>query len=133
MSHPDPHRPPNHLGDTLRAFTGLVHTEVALAKAEVSDNISRAAVGIVVLVVAALLALTAFLLLAAAAVAFLTKVGFSPAMASLIVGGILIVSAVILALIGKSRLTGTALTPTKTVANIKRDIETLKGGLHGRP
>ncbi len=133
MSDPNPRMAPNPLGDTIRAFTGLLQSEVALAKAEMSQNLSRAAVGLVLVLAALLLAFTAFHLLAGAAVGYLTQAGFTPPTAALIVGGVLVVIAVILALVGKSRLTGTALAPTKTAANISRDIETLKGGLHGRP
>lgn len=131
MSHPDPREAPNHLAGSLRSFAGLVQKEVELAKAEISHNVSRAAVGVALLVGAVLLAFTAFHVLAGAAVGYLTQTGLSAGTAALIVGGVLIVLALVLALIGKSRLSGDALAPNKTAHNISRDIETIKGGING--
>jgi TRAP-type C4-dicarboxylate transport system permease small subunit len=127
MSHPDPRQAPTLLVDTLKNFATLMQTEVHLAKAEMAENISRAAVGIAMLVVAVILALTGLNVLAGALVAYLATTGLSAGTSALIVGGGVLLIAVILVFVGKSRLTASALEPTRTLNNLQRDATTVKG------
>ncbi|WP_299031415.1 phage holin family protein [uncultured Sulfitobacter sp.] len=127
MSHPDPRQAPTLLVDTLRNFANLMQTELQLAKAEIANNVSRAGAGIAMMVVAAILALTGLNVLAGALVAYIATTGLSAGTAALIVGGGVLIVAVILVLVGKSRLSAAALEPTRTLNNLQRDAATVKG------
>ncbi|MGJ8624652.1 MAG: phage holin family protein [Yoonia sp.] len=127
MSHPDPRQAPNLLVDALRNFSNLMQTELHLAKAEVATNLSRAGVGIAFFAIAGILALTALNVLAGAFVAYLATTGLSAGTAALIVGGLTLLIAVILVFAGKSRLTASALQPTRTMSNLQRDVTAVQG------
>ncbi len=127
MSHHDPRQAPGLLVDSLRHFSRLMQAEVNLAKAEISRNVSRAAVGVAFLAVAALLAIIALNVLVGALVAYLAATSLSAGTAALLVGGAILVVAVILVFVGKSRLTASALEPTRTMHNLQRDVAAVKG------
>ncbi|MGR3512034.1 MAG: phage holin family protein [Paracoccaceae bacterium] len=114
----------------LQQFSRLMQDEVALAKAEVSRNVSRAGAGLAMIGVAALLALTALNVLAGALVAFLATTGITVGAAALLVGGVLLVVAVVLVMVGKSRLTADAVAPTRAAENLKSDLDTMKEHTH---
>ncbi|SFS21251.1 phage holin family protein [Yoonia litorea] len=117
---------PSLLVDTLRHFSALIQGELKLARAEVSNIVSRAGVGIALIAIAMLMALVSLNVLATAAVAYIAANGFSIGLASLMVGAALLIVAVVLALAGKSRLSPEALTPNKTVHSVKKDYESIK-------
>jgi FtsH-binding integral membrane protein len=122
---------PSLLVTAFRQFTQLMQDEVALAKAEMSRNISRAGGGLALIGVAAILALTALNVLAAALVAWLATTDLSAGTAAIIVGGALLAVAVVLALVGRSRISADALTPDRTTRNLRADIETMRERTHG--
>jgi hypothetical protein len=117
---------PALLVDTIRHFTSLVQGELKLARAEMSQILSRAGVGIALIAVAMLMALVALNVIASAAVAYIAAAGLSVGTAALLVGGALLLIAIALVLAGKSRLSASALTPDETVKNLKKDYSTLK-------
>ena len=127
MSHPDPRQTPTLLVETLRSFAKLMQTELDLAKAEIANNISRAGVGIAMMAVAAILALTGLNVLAGALVAYIATAGLSAGTSALIVGGGVLLIAVVLVLVGKARLSPSALEPTHTLNNLQRDAAAVKG------
>jgi len=130
MSHPDPRQAPNLFVDALRHFSNLMQKELHLAKAELSQNISRAGMGLAFFAVAGLLALTALNVLAGALVAYIAAAGLGAGTAALIVGAVLLIGAAVLVFAGKARLSAEALKPTHTMHNIQRDAATLKGAGH---
>lgn len=127
MSHPDPRQAPSLIVETIKNFTNLMQTELQLAKAEMAENLSRAGTGIALIAVAGILALTALNVLAGALVAYIATTGLSAGTAALLVGGGVLLIAVILVLVGKSRLSASALEPTRTINNLQRDATTVKG------
>lgn len=129
--HADIKDTPSLLVTTLRQFARLIEDEVALAKAEVSRNVSRAGAGLAMIGIGAILALTALDVLAAALVAWLAATELSAGLSALIVGGGLLLIAIILAFVGKSRLSADALTPSKTSRNVRSDIRAMKEGSNG--
>ena len=133
MSRPaDLRETPALLVAAFRHFAQLMQDEVALAKAELGRNASRAGMGLALIGVAAILALTALDVVAAAVVAWLSaEGGLSVGTAAIVVGGVLLAVAVVLALVGKSRLSADALAPDRTVRNVRRDIDTLKEATDG--
>ena len=129
--HADIKDTPSLLVTTLKQFARLIEDEVALAKAEVSRNVSRAGAGLAMIGIGAILALTALDVLAAALVAWLATTGLSAGLSALIVGGGVLLIAIILAFVGKSRLSADALAPSKTSRNVRSDIRAMKEGTNG--
>ena len=113
------------IGDLANQSAGLVRDELALAKQEMSEKIDSLRSGTITLVVGASLAITAFLVLCAAAVAGLAKY-LAVWQAALIVGGGLAIVAAILVSMGVSRLSHTSLKPKKTIKSLEENKEWLK-------
>lgn len=130
MPEHDSRNAPGQAKDTVRLFSRLIADEAALARAEISRNLSRAGRGIVLVAGAALVALVALNTLAGALVAVLAAQGLAPWVAALIVAVGLLVVAAVAALAGKSRLSGEALMPRRTFDNLQRDFDHLKEAGH---
>ena len=92
------------LSDAIAHMSSLVRKEVDLARAEVSENVSRAGVAVGLLAGALVLALTALNVLAAALVAGLAETDLGPGWSALIVGLVLAAIALFLALKAKNDL-----------------------------
>jgi hypothetical protein len=117
------------LTDLSNETTTLVRGEVDLAKAEISEKISQAAMAVAALAAGGLVLFAGFLVLLDSAVFGLGKVlepyGL-PALAALIVAiGTMIVGAIIL-LIGRSALKAENLAPRRTAQSLSRDREFVK-------
>ncbi len=117
---------PSLLVDVLRQFTSLIQGEMKLARAEMARIVTRAGVGFAFLAIAFALALVSLNILASAAVAYIAANGLSVGGAALIVGGILLASALGFAFAGKARLRADALVPEKTATSLRDDIATIK-------
>ncbi|MFW8594450.1 phage holin family protein [Cribrihabitans neustonicus] len=116
----------NILTDALNNISSLIRNELALARAEVSDNINRAAIALGMIVGAVVIALVALNVLAAALVAGLTEAGIDAGWSALIVGVLFGVIAFAMAAKGTNDLKLSSLAPTRTAENVKRDAQTLK-------
>ncbi|MFZ3585336.1 phage holin family protein [Loktanella sp. DJP18] len=114
------------LSDALSHISSLVRNEVDLARAEVSENATKAAVAIGMLVGAVVVALAALNVLTAALVAALTNAGLDAGWAALIVGVVLAAIAFFMMTKGTNDLKATSLAPTRTAKNVKRDAEAIK-------
>jgi uncharacterized membrane protein YqjE len=113
------------LGDALRESSDLARKELALFRTEMSDNVRTIAMGLVMVIAAAVFSILALIWLTQALVDWLaTKVG-SQALAALIVGGVLALIAVGLGLYGRSAMSKTSLAPTRTAKSLQRDKEVL--------
>lgn len=117
---------PSLLVDVLRQFTSLIQSEMKLARAEMARIVTRAGIGIAFLAIAFALALVSLNILASAAVAYIAASGLSVGGAALIVGGILLASALGFAFAGKARLRADTLVPEKTATSLRDDIATIK-------
>ncbi|MDF1707640.1 MAG: phage holin family protein [Paracoccaceae bacterium] len=114
------------LNDALARISSLVRGEVDLARAEVNENLHKAALAVGMIVAALVIALTALNVLTAALVAALTELGIPGGWSALIVGlGFAIVAYMMLQK-GKSELKLTSLAPTRTAENVKRDAQIVK-------
>jgi hypothetical protein len=89
--------------DASRDLTALVHSEIALAKSELKDDVKAAAKGGGMFGAAGVLGFVAFILLSIAAAYGLVAAGLHPGFAFLIVAVVYLVLAAILALVGRSR------------------------------
>ncbi len=114
------------LSDAMNNVSSLVRNEVDLARAEISENVSRAGVAIGMIAGATIIVLVALNVLAAALVAALTEAGLDAGWAALVVGVILAVIAFVLIGKGVNDLKLSSLAPTRTVKNVKRDAEAVK-------
>jgi len=121
----DPRPTGTLLSDAVNQLTRLVRGEVALAKAEVAQNIKSAALGIGLLVGAVVLALVALNVLAGALVAALANL-IGPGWAALVVGILILAAAGILALRGLNALKPENIAPNRTVRNVQADAQTIK-------
>jgi hypothetical protein len=105
----------------------LIRDELRAAQVELTDKLKAAGVGVGLLVGAVVILLFAFGVFIAAAVLGLSVV-FQPWAAALIVGGLLIIIAVVLALLGRGKLKkGVPPLPTESIENVKADIRAMKG------
>ncbi len=114
------------LSDALGNISGLVRSEVDLARAEISENLTQAGVAIGLIAGAAIIALVALNVLAAALVAALTELGLDGGWAALIVGVLLAGIAFALITKGVNDLKLSSLAPTRTMKNVKRDAAAVK-------
>ena len=121
----DPRPVSSLLSDAINQLSRLVRGEVALAKAEVAQNLRNAGLGIGLLVGAAILGLVALNVLAAALVVLIAH-WTGPGWASLIVGVLIIAVAGLLAMRGLASLKPENLAPTRTVRNVQADARTIK-------
>jgi hypothetical protein len=117
------------LTDLSTETTALLRGEIDLAKAEVSEKVSQAAMAVAALAAGALVLFAGFLVLLDAAVFGLGRVlepyGL-PALAALIVAiGTMIIGLIIL-LIGRSALKAENLAPRRTAESLRRDREFVK-------
>jgi len=126
-----PERPKRSLfrliADIPSLITQLIREEIESLKDEIVGKLKAAGIGIGLLVGAALFAFFALCVLIAAAVAGLSTV-WPVWLAALVVGGALLVIAVIIALIGISSIKrGIPPAPTHTIQSVKRDVDAIKG------
>ena len=106
----------------------LVRSEIRLAQAELTEKGKRAGLGIGMFSAAGLLAFLGLSTLVATAVLLLALV--LPAWAAaLIVAVLLFAGAGVAALVGKKEVErATPAAPERTIANVKEDVATVKGG-----
>ena len=121
----DPRPTGSLLSDAVNQLTRLVRGEVALAKAEVAQNIRSAGLGIGLLVGAVVLIFVALNVLVFALVAALGEL-IGPGWSALVVGVVILVVAAILAMRGLNALKPENLTPSRTVRNVQADAQTIK-------
>ena len=121
------------LGSMPDLISRLIRGEIALAKSELSTKLKQSGVGIGLLVGAALFGFFLLAVLITAGVLGLATV-LAPWLSALIVAAVLLVITAVLALVGvKALKKGVPPTPERTVANVKADVQALKGeGVHDR-
>jgi hypothetical protein len=117
---------PDILLDLMREFTQLFRSEIRLAGAEVSEKVSMVGVALGLVVAGAALLMAAVVLLLQAAVAGLVAEGFSVAVATLIVGGVVLVVGAGLVWAGMNRIKARNLTPRRTLEQLQRDAALAK-------
>ena len=117
--------------DLIGQFTTLLRQESKLARAEISENVNRALVGIVMAIAAAVFLIPALVILLMAAVYGIEAAGLAPYWAALIVGGAAVVVGVVLLLIGINRLKAKNLIPSKTLHQLQEDAALAKRQMSG--
>jgi hypothetical protein len=114
---------PEILGDVLGQAGALLRKEGQLAKAELSEKLGEAGLGLGLVAGGAVLAIPALVILLQAPVAALADAGLSPALSALLVGAVAVLIAAVLAWIGMSRLKMERLTPRRTLRQLQKDAD----------
>jgi Flp pilus assembly protein TadB len=109
----------------------LVRDEMRLAQKEFQESVKHAGIGAGLFSVAGVLAVFGVATVIAAAVAALA-LALPVWAAALIVGAVLLAAGGIAALVGKKQVQEASPVPQQTVANVKDDIQEVKGARHGR-
>ncbi|MCB1426988.1 MAG: phage holin family protein [Zhengella sp.] len=115
------------VGNALESLTGLVRSEIDLARAEADQNMRRAGMALGFLAAALVLFLTALNVLAAAVAAGLAELGIDSGWAALIVGVAIALIGWALMQKGLNDLKLSSLAPSRTAENVKRDAQAVKG------
>ncbi|MDO7883567.1 phage holin family protein [Salinibacterium soli] len=114
------------IGDLPRLLTDLIRGEIEQLKRELIAKAAAAGIGIGLLAVAATFLFFALGVFIAAAILGIATV--LPAWAAaLIVGGALLVIAIVLVLIGVASLKRSGGGPEETIDSIKKDVRVIKG------
>lgn len=119
------------LGEALRDSQDLARKELALFKAELSDNVSTLLMGIGMMAAAGVFAIAAIILFTAALVAWLATIVGSEALANLIVGAVMAAIAFGLVVYGRSTMSSASLAPQRSVRSIQRDTQVLSEKVAG--
>ncbi len=114
------------VADISNQMSGLVKAEIELAKAEVKADVTKGGIGAGLLAGAAFFALIAFILLCFALAYGLVAAGLAQWAAFLVVTGVLLVLAAVLALVGRGRLQQVS-APKRTIDTAKDSVEAIKG------
>jgi hypothetical protein len=110
--------------DLARDASRLVSKEAELAKAEVSENTSKAISGVVFIVVSAAVLLAGLVILLESAVYGISQFlppDMVPWLSALIVGGVVTVIGLVLLMKGRSNLKAKNLMPDRTIDSVQRD------------
>lgn len=114
------------LVSATRDISGLVRDEVALAKAELRDDVKAIARGSGMFAAAAVFALLVIIMLSGAFAYGLVALGLHPALAFLIVAGTYLLICGILALIGIKQVKKVS-PPERTIETTKESVAALRG------
>lgn len=117
----------NLFGNIFNHLSALLRSEIDLTRAEIDQNLRRAATAVGLILAAAILFLTALNVLAAALSAGLAELGLEPGWAALIVGVSFAVIGWVLMAKGLHDLKLSRLAPTRAAENVKRDARAVRG------
>jgi len=116
------------IADLPNLLITLVKGELEQLKNEITGKLKQAGIGAGLLAGAAFFAFFAFAVLLAAAVAGIAAAGLPVWASALIIGGGLLLIAVILVAIGITFIKrGVPPTPDNTIESVKQDVRTIKG------
>jgi len=117
---------PELISHALSQVSRLIRDEIQLAKAEISNNLTQAAVGVGMLAGGAVTMIAVLVLWLLAMAAWFVQLGLSPPIAYLLAGVAGAVIAGILAWLGMNRLKPENLTPRRTIEQLQRDAAVVK-------
>ena len=119
------------IGELLRDLatdtTSLVRQELTLARTEAQDKLHQSIAAVIAIVAGALIAFAALIVLLDAVVYGLVEAGLERWLASLIVGGTVAIVGYLTVRKGQKELSETRLAPERTTANVRKDIDLVRG------
>lgn len=135
MAGPNPSPPPSSIqalvADALREASELASKEIALFRTEMTNNVRSLFIGLAMMVLAAVFAVTAMLVLIGALVKFVATLVGSEWLAALLVGGGMLLVAVVLGVIGARAMALSNLAPTRTSRQVRQDARALTERVSG--
>ena len=131
MSTPPPASIQTLVADALHEASDLVSKELTLFRTEMLSNVRSLFIGLGMMIAAAVFAITAMLVLVGALVKFVATLVGSDWLAALIVGGVLLVIAVILVLVGANAMSMSKLAPKRTTRQVRQDARALSERVSG--
>ncbi len=123
---PETRSVPELLSDALNQFSGLIRSEINLARAEMSAKATQAIIGVAMLLGGAFLITPALVLFLMALAAWLETLGLSTPLADLLAGVVGLVVAGLVAWLGMNRLNPENLMPKRTLNQLQRDVAVAK-------
>lgn len=119
------------LGDIVRDISDLVRQEIALAKTEASEKLSKMQVALAAIAIGGAVAFAGFIKLLDAAVFALGNVMGSlvtrfPALPALVVGAIVVIVGIVMIKLGIDRFGENSLRLPRTMSNVQRDQAVVK-------
>jgi hypothetical protein len=112
--------------DALNQFTALIRNEVRLARAEIANNVTSAAMGIGMLAGAGFISIAGFVLLLLALSAWLIDLGLSDPVAHLLAGIVGLAISGLIGWLGMKRLRPEEITPNRTIEQLQRDATAVR-------
>jgi hypothetical protein len=112
-------------------MTEIVRAEMALAKAELKDDVRNGALAGGMFGAAGYIAMLASILLSIAAGYGLVALGLGPGLAFLVLGGVYLLLAAVLVLIGRSRVSKVG-PPERAIASARQTLAAVKPGSRPR-
>jgi uncharacterized membrane protein YqjE len=113
---------PEIFTDVVAQFGSLLRTESELARAEFSENIAKAGMGLTLVVIGAVLLIPALVVVLQALVIALAAQGLSDATAAALVGGVVLIAGLVLMLVGVKRLKPDRMIPNRTIHQLQQDV-----------
>ncbi len=117
---------PSLFGDAVEQLGKLVQNEVQLARAEISEKVTQAGMGVAYLGAAAILFIPVLVMLLITLALWFTQLGLSPIAAHLLVTVVGAAIAGVLGMIGFRHLKPETLKPTVTMREVERDVAAAK-------
>ena len=132
MERNDPRSTGSLLSDVLGSIGNLLRQEVDLARAEVDQNLKRAGGALGLLVAAIIFAFIGLSVLSTAVISALVLAGISQLWATVLVGLVVLLIAVILVIVGVKRLKLSSIAPTRTARSLRADAQMMKEAYNDR-
>ena len=117
---------PALFGDAIEQLGKLVSDEIRLARAEISEKIAQAGVGVAYVAAAGALLIPVLVVLLITLALWLAQMGLSPVVSHLVAAAVGMAVSLILGLIGLNHLKPEKLTPTVTIQQVERDVAAAK-------
>jgi Putative Actinobacterial Holin-X, holin superfamily III len=122
----DVHSIPALIGDAIEQLGKLVHNEVQLARAEMSEKVAQAGMGVTYVAAAGVLMIPVLVVLLITLALWLNDMGLSLVISHLIAAASGAVVSVILGVVGLNRFKAEKLTPTVTIQQVEHDVAAAK-------
>jgi Putative Actinobacterial Holin-X, holin superfamily III len=117
---------PALFGDAIEQLGKLVSNEVQLARAEISEKVAQAGMGVAYVAAAGVLMIPVLVVLLITLALWLNQMGMSPVVSHLIAAAVGAAVSLILGLVGLNHLKPEKLTPTVTIQQVERDVAAAK-------
>jgi hypothetical protein len=122
----DIHTIPALFGDAIEQLGKLVHNEIQLARAEISEKVAQAGVGVAYVAAAGMLMIPVLVVLLITLALWLSQMGLSQVGSHLVAAAIGAGVSIVLGVVGMNRLKPEKLTPTVTIQQVEHDVAAAK-------